>query len=271
MFQNGTVSPSPFQPQLIKYPDNLTVSNMYYFMCAPTLCYELNFPRSPRRRKMFIIKRSVEFIFLIQFAIALCQQWIVPLLKNSLEPFIAMNYSRMLERLLKLAVPNHIIWLICFYWLFHACLNLTAELLRFADRLFYRDWWNAEHVQYFWQNWNIPVHKWCVRHLYKPMIVSGFTKFQAGCAVFFVSAFFHEFLLSVPLHLFRLWAFTGMLAQIPLNIMTKYMITGRWGNITVWLSLILGQPLCILMYVHDWYVYHYMQQSQYDASQVILN
>lgn len=22
---------------------------------------------------------------------------------------------------------------------------------------------NAESVTYFWQNWNIPVHKWCLR------------------------------------------------------------------------------------------------------------
>ena len=30
---------------LISYPDNLTFSNSLYFLAAPTLCYELNFPR----------------------------------------------------------------------------------------------------------------------------------------------------------------------------------------------------------------------------------
>jgi diacylglycerol O-acyltransferase-1 len=42
------------------YPFNLTLDNLYYFMFAPTLCYELNFPRTPSRRKSFIIKRIVE-------------------------------------------------------------------------------------------------------------------------------------------------------------------------------------------------------------------
>lgn len=38
-------------------------------------------------------------------------------------------------------VPNHLIWLIFFYWLFHSCLNAVAELMQFGDREFYRDWW----------------------------------------------------------------------------------------------------------------------------------
>jgi len=48
------------------------------------------------------------------------------------------SFCRVLERLLKLAVPNILIWLIFFYTLFHSALNLVAELLCFADREFYR-------------------------------------------------------------------------------------------------------------------------------------
>jgi diacylglycerol O-acyltransferase-1 len=62
--------------------------------------------------------------------------------------------------------------------------------------------------------------------------------------------------------MFRLWAFNGMLAQIPLSFVTDKLIGGgRAGNIVVWLSLILGQPMAILMYVHDWYLIHYPVQS----------
>lgn len=31
----------------------------------------------------------------------------------------------------------------------------------------------------------------------------------------------------------------------------------RWGNIIVWASLILGQPLCIMMYYHDYVITHF--------------
>lgn len=245
------------------YPKNLTLADLYYFICAPTLCYELKFPKTPGRRKSFIIKRVVEIIMFTFVIFALCQQWIMPLVKNSLAPFSKMDLKRIIERLLKLAIPNHFIWLIFFYLYFHSILNLIAEILRFADRKFYLDFWNSGTVGEFWKSWNIPVHRWCVRHVYKPFVRNGYTKFNASLAVFFVSAFFHEYLVSVPLSMFRLWAFYGMLGQLPLCFLTDhFMRGGRAGNIIMWLSLILGQPIAILMYVHDWYVINYPAQAR---------
>ena len=42
----------------------LSVSDLYYFMVAPTLCYELNFPRNDRIRKRFLMRRIAEFVSL---------------------------------------------------------------------------------------------------------------------------------------------------------------------------------------------------------------
>uniref|UniRef100_A0A8C2RMF0 O-acyltransferase n=1 Tax=Capra hircus TaxID=9925 RepID=A0A8C2RMF0_CAPHI len=238
----------------VSYPDNLTYRDLYYFLFAPTLCYELNFPRSPRIRKRFLLRRLLEMLFLTQLQVGLIQQWMVPAIQNSMKPFKDMDYSRIVERLLKLAVPNHLIWLIFFYWLFHSCLNAVAELMQFGDREFYRDWWNSESITYFWQNWNIPVHKWCLRHFYKPMLRRGSSKWAARTGVFLASAFFHEYLVSIPLRMFRLWAFTGMMAQIPLAWIVGRFFRGNYGNAAVWLSLIIGQPVAVLMYVHDYYV-----------------
>uniref|UniRef100_A0A671LGN9 O-acyltransferase n=1 Tax=Sinocyclocheilus anshuiensis TaxID=1608454 RepID=A0A671LGN9_9TELE len=227
---------------------------MYYFVFAPTLCYELNFPRSESIRMGFLLRRFVQVLYLLFFS---------PLkrsaLFNSVKPvFILqeMDYSRMTERLLRLAVPNHLIWLIFFYCFFHSSMNFVAELLRFGDREFYRDWWNSETITYFWQNWNIPVHKWCLRHFYKPLLRRGAGKLLSQSAVFFASAFFHEYLVSVPLRMFRLWAFMGMMAQLPLAWFVARFLRGNYGNAAVWLSLIIGQPIAVLMYVHDYYVTH---------------
>uniref|UniRef100_A0A3Q4HFL3 O-acyltransferase n=1 Tax=Neolamprologus brichardi TaxID=32507 RepID=A0A3Q4HFL3_NEOBR len=232
----------------VSYPGNLTHRDMYYFIFAPTLCYQLNFPRSPRIRKRFLIRRLFEMLFLMQLLVGLIQQvsFFCYFLKE-------MDFSRMVERLLKLAVPNHLIWLIFFYWFFHSSLNFVAELLQFGDREFYRDWWNSETVTYFWANWNIPVHKWCLRHFYKPMLRKGVNKFLAQTAVFLASAFFHEYLVSVPLKMFRLWAFMGMMAQVPLALFVSRFLNGNYGNAAVWISLIIGQPIAVLMYVHDYY------------------
>ncbi|KAJ0041658.1 hypothetical protein NL108_009031, partial [Boleophthalmus pectinirostris] len=187
--------------------------DMYYFVFVPTLCYQLNFPRSPRIRKRFLLRRLFEMVQRIQCINFALWMWMVPTVQNSMKPFKEMDFSRIVERLLKLAVPNHLIWLIFFYWFFHSTLNFVAELLQFGDREFYRDWWNSETVTYFWANWNIPVHKWCLRHFYKPIMKKGVNKFLAQTAVFLLSAFFHEYLVSIPLKMFRLWAFMGMMAQ----------------------------------------------------------
>ena len=210
------------------------------------------------RSKPFIIKRVIELISFSFVSVALCQQWVIPLVKNSLAPFSEMDITRCVERVLKLAIPNHLIWLMFFYLYFHSFLNLVAELMRFADREFYLDFWNSESVSVFWKTWNIPVHRWAVRHVYKPFVRNGFGRFTAAFAVFAVSAFLHEYLVSIPLKMFRLWACAGMLVQLPLSILSdKYIKGGRAGNIVVWLSLILGQPMAILMYVHDWYLLHH--------------
>ncbi|KAG7469792.1 hypothetical protein MATL_G00132570 [Megalops atlanticus] len=241
----------------VTYPGNLTHRDLYYFIFAPTLCYELNFPRSPRIRKRFLLRRLFEMLFFIQLMVGLVQQWMVPSIQNSMKTFQDMDYSRMIERLLKLAVPNHLIWLIFFYWFFHSSLNFIAELMQFGDREFYRDWWNSETVTYFWQNWNIPVHKWCLRHFYKPMLKRGVSKWVGQTAVFLASAFFHEYLVSVPLKMLRPWAFMGMMAQLPLAWFVGRFLRGNYGNAAVWISLIIGQPIAVLMYVHDYYILHF--------------
>ncbi|KAI4482330.1 hypothetical protein M0804_008881 [Polistes exclamans] len=256
---------------LVQYPDNLNFGDLYYYILAPTLCYELNFPRTQRIRKRFLIKRILEVVVGCQVVMSLFQQWMVPSVKNSLIPFSNMDVAKASERLLKLAIPNHLMWLCFFYLIFHSFLNLMGELLHFADRNFYCDWWNSNNIDTFWRSWNMPVHRWAVRHLYIPIVEMGYSKNTASITVFFISAFFHEYLVSVPLKTFKIWAFLGMMGQIPLSSLSKLVekkLGPRWGNIVVWSSLIIGQPLCILIYYHDYVVTHFGETLLEDYSVV---
>jgi len=90
--------------KLVQYPDNLTYRDLLYFLCAPTLCYELNFPRTSRVRKRFLLKRLLEVVIGVNVVMALFQQWIIPSVRNSLIPFSNMDVALATERLLKLAV-----------------------------------------------------------------------------------------------------------------------------------------------------------------------
>ncbi|CAH8625965.1 unnamed protein product [Schistosoma intercalatum] len=46
----------------VTYPNNLTLWDIYYFILSPTLCYELNFPRTMTIRKQFLFKRVFELL-----------------------------------------------------------------------------------------------------------------------------------------------------------------------------------------------------------------
>lgn len=236
----------------VAYPQNLTVSNLTYFLMAPTLCYQLNYPRSPRIRWMYVLNKLAQLLFFICAVIFMMEQWCFPVVKNSFVSMQERNWLHLFERVLKLSVPSLAIWLSIFYAFFHLWLNILAEILRFGDREFYRDWWNATTMSYYWRTWNIPTHNWLVRHVYMPALRHGCSKQIAAALVFFFSAVFHEFIISVALQTFKLYFFLGMIVQIPATITGAYFRGTVVGNLIFWLSFcFLGQPIGVLLYYFD--------------------
>ena len=65
-----------------------------------------------------------------------------------------------------------------------------------TDTRFYLSWWNASTMEQFWRWWNRPVHTWCVRHVYLPVVTCGWGKMSAMMATFLFSAALHEYLIS---------------------------------------------------------------------------
>uniref|UniRef100_A0A4W3H5G2 diacylglycerol O-acyltransferase n=1 Tax=Callorhinchus milii TaxID=7868 RepID=A0A4W3H5G2_CALMI len=218
--------------------------DLYYFLLAPTLCYQMNFPRSPKIRMRFLLRRILEMVRVICF-------------------FIQYRMKITFEiDCFRLQIPNHFIWIVFFYGFFHSTLNFIAELMQFADRRFYRDWWNSQTLTYYWSNSNMLLHKWSVRHIYRPMIENGYTKWEGQASVFVLSALFHEYLIAVPFRMLRLWLFTGMMLQVLIAWVLSRYLKGLYGNAIVWLCIILGPPLGVLTYIHDYYVFEQLKINQ---------
>lgn len=61
---------------------------------------------------------------------------------------------------------------------------------------------------------------------------------------------------SVPAHTVKCWAFLGMMAQVPLIMLTEFLNSflaprSPWGNVIFWCSFcVFGQPLGVLLYYH---------------------
>ena len=115
----------------------------------------------------------------------------------------------------------------------------------------------------YWRTWNLPVHKFLVRHVYNPARRHGRGGRQgAVLAVFVVSALLHEVAVTVPLHAavwppWRAYAFWGVMLQVPLVSLTERLgsaaTTGSAGNFVFWLSFCgLGQPAALIAYFVQW-------------------
>ncbi|KAL8488111.1 hypothetical protein ACS0TY_024409 [Phlomoides rotata] len=237
------------------YSYDVSFKSLAYFVVAPTLCYQPSYPRTACIRKGWVLRQLIKLVIFTGLMGFIIEQYINPIVQNSQHPLKG-DLLYAIERVLKLSVPNLYVWLCMFYCFFHLWLNILAELLCFGDREFYKDWWNARTVEEYWRMWNMPVHKWIVRHIYFPCIRNGIPKGVAVLVAFLVSAVFHELCIAVPCHMFKLWAFFGILLQVPLVIVTNYLQdkfkNSMVGNMMFWCSFcIFGQPMCVLLYYHD--------------------
>jgi diacylglycerol O-acyltransferase-1 len=217
----------------------------------------MNYPRSKSIRWYWLTGKFLQFIFFTSLMVFMTEQYVTPTIRNSVH---MVNASRnvvwmLLERILKLSIPRLFVWLLGFYSLFHLWLNILAELLKFGDREFYKDWWNSTTLDGYWRNWNLPVHHWLLRHLYYPCMRAGINKYLAAALIFFVSAVFHEIIVSVALHTFKLWFFFGMFLQVPMIWFGRlFPQNSQMGNINFWFSFcIVGQPALVLLYYYDYY------------------
>eukprot|EP00283_Hemiselmis_rufescens_P007826 CAMPEP_0173430106 /NCGR_PEP_ID=MMETSP1357-20121228/8625_1 /TAXON_ID=77926 /ORGANISM="Hemiselmis rufescens, Strain PCC563" /LENGTH=422 /DNA_ID=CAMNT_0014394387 /DNA_START=29 /DNA_END=1297 /DNA_ORIENTATION=- len=243
------------QRQLAQGKDHVppppTLLQLFFFIAAPTLVYSPMYPRS-KVRWGWLGRRVAEFvgIWLAIFVIAV--QYVAPGIKNTLDPLARGNLPLIVEGLLKIAVPNFIVWILGFYSIFHLYLNILGELIGYADREFYKDWWNSSTLGYFWRSWNLPVHTWMVAHVYFPLISRGWKKPTASFIIFVISAVLHELVVSIPFGNFKLLAFGGMMMQVPLIQLTDRFKGTQTGNVIFWLTIMLGQPMIVLLYTRDY-------------------
>lgn len=70
-----------------------------------------------------------------------------------------------------------------------------------------------------------------------------FMPLEGRLATFMVSGMAHELVCSVVFRKVSLYFFMGMVVQLPLQLVSKYFENSRIGNMIMWVSLFLGQPL----------------------------
>ena len=121
---------------LTRYPHNVSLKNLYWFWVAPTLCYQVHYPRSKRVRKRHVLSHLGRMAVFLGLMLFMAEQYVQPTIQNSLQHIESGDIGAIAERVLKLSIPNTYIWLFMFYSVFHLGLNqLLVALLLHRHRL----------------------------------------------------------------------------------------------------------------------------------------
>ncbi|XP_043268457.1 sterol O-acyltransferase 1 [Venturia canescens] len=232
----------------LKLPD---FSTFLYFHFAPTLIYRETYPRTTEIRWRFVLWHLFEVVLVIFNMAFIFERHLIPPFEEfgkhpfELRSFVLSIYGTFF--------PSILVFVSGFYCLLHAWMNAAAEVTRFGDRLFYKDWWNSTTYGTFYKRWNVVVHDWLYTYIYKDIyeIVMPGNRFIPAWTVFFVSALFHEYIIGVAFHLFL----PMMLVQFGIiGFLLVFLRLGKsWGNIFLWFSLCTGSGLMISFYSIEYF------------------
>lgn len=234
----------------VTYPNNLTWSNYTDYIFCPTLCYEIEYPRTTHINWINLISKIIATFGCIFLLTIISEDFILPVLLDASKRLDAVpTESSVSEKLLILAetvswllFPFMLTFLLVFLVIFEYVLGAFAEITFFADRHFYSDWWNSTDWMEFSREWNIPVYSFLRRHVYsasRPRIGRG----AATALTFLISAFGHEIVMACITKKFRGYGFVCQMLQLPIVMLQRT----RWvrgketlNNVCFWASMVLG-------------------------------
>ncbi|GJQ87547.1 hypothetical protein Trydic_g4818 [Trypoxylus dichotomus] len=151
----------PHSDEILDLP---TLKNYLYFLFAPTLVYRKEYPRT----KNVNINKA-----LLYFLEMFCIIWLEGYISESyfVQPFrhigkLKVDWTDIAVIVIENSIAGGLIMLINFYLILHVWCNACANLLGFADRRFYEDWWTATNYAIYFRHWNIVVHDWLYEYVY---------------------------------------------------------------------------------------------------------
>ncbi|XP_063913717.1 sterol O-acyltransferase 1-like [Zophobas morio] len=221
---------------------NLELPNFgqfFYFLFAPTIIYKDEYPRTRHIRWKFVLHNIAEMFAAMWFYAVIVEKFLILrfndicLRQFTLGEIIAPIFSNIL--------PGVLFMLLSFYGVLHSCQNAFAEILRFGDRMFYKEWWHSKSLAEFHRTWNILVQDWLYTYIYKEFyeLIIPKNKKAAGFVVFFVSAVVHEWLM---INVFRFFLPINFILFLTISaVLTAVDISyGKWGNFLVLYGITIG-------------------------------
>ncbi|KAI9854436.1 MAG: hypothetical protein M1824_000362 [Vezdaea acicularis] len=240
----------------VTYPQNLNVPNYVDYILCPTLCYELEYPRTASVRWTQVLFKTLAVFGCIFLLTIISEEFILPVMAESalrLEDVHSLTERALIlaESISMILFPFMITFLLVFLVIFEYVLGAFAEITRFADRQFYADWWNSVDWLEFSREWNIPVHHFFRRHVYgasRPHL----SRPTATLVTFLISAVGHELVMACITKKMRGYGFLAQMTQLPIVMLQRTpWVRGKrvFNNVCFWCSMILGLSMMCSLYV----------------------
>lgn len=240
----------------VTFPQNLTFANYVDYIICPTLCYELEYPRTPSIRWLEVFWKTLAVFGCIFLMTVVSEEFITPIMADATirlqqTPLWTDKALVLAECISLMLFPFLIEFLLTFLTIWEYALGAFAELSCFADRAFYLDWWNSQDWLEFSREWNIPVYNFLKRHVF--FATRAYTNTSVAMVMtFMISSLGHELIMGCISKKLRGYGMFAMMLQLPIvAIQRSKFVRGRWilNNACFWGSMILGISSMASLYV----------------------
>ncbi|GAB6030526.1 hypothetical protein CHUAL_007391 [Chamberlinius hualienensis] len=230
-------------------------SKFLYFLFAPTLIYRDEYPRCSKIRWGYVISNFAQVLGCLFYTYFIFVRFYVPVFhKFGDEP---MSPKSFVLSLFGSMLPAFLVLLCTFFSILHSWLNAFAEMLRFADRMFYKDWWNSTSFSNYYRTWNVVVHDWLYTYIFSDVYLlvkhTRHRKLVPTLIVFAVSALVHEYLIAFMLRFFfpALLILFGFIGVVLTFVSARK--DSRYGNVLMWFALVVGTGLLMTLYSMEYF------------------
>lgn len=246
-----------YKAQLGNYPKNVTLGNFFMYTMFPTCVYELEYPRTKNIRWLFVLKQLLATFGIFACLTIIAEQSMHPI---SVRAAILRENGSLKTRIreyplvfMEVYAPFMLLYILTFYIIWHSIMNGIAELTRYGDREFYRDWWNSTEWAKFARDWNVPVHNFLQRHVYtSSRLELQLTKQHAMFFTFLLSSVVHELAMWVIFKRLRGFLLGLQLMQVPMQEISNlkfFKSRPTLGLVFFWFGIALGPSILCSLYL----------------------